>query len=178
MEDSTENSDATMKVAETNVNVMTLNCNKAGMEGLDKEKINQIIESASKGSKFYKKKQEDQVRIDRQVEDLKLSLSRLNPEQIEASRREADGIVRRLQQSRDLSRTIVHVDMDMFYAAVEMRDNPSLRDIPMAVGGMGMLTTSNYEARKFGVRGGMPGFIAKKLCPNIVIVPGNMEKYA
>ena len=48
----------------------------------------------------------------------------------------------------------------------------------MAVGGMGMLSTSNYAARKFGVRAAMPGFIAKKLCPNLVIVPSNMEKYA
>ena len=46
----------------------------------------------------------------------------------------------------------------------------------MAVGGMGMLSTSNYAARKFGVRAAMPGFIAKKLCPNLVIVPSNMEK--
>ena len=68
--------------------------------------------------------------------------------------------------------------MDMFYAAVEMRDNPALRGVPMAVGGMGMLSTSNYAARKFGVRAAMPGFIAKKLCPDLVIVPGNMEKYA
>ena len=66
----------------------------------------------------------------------------------------------------------------MFYAAVEMRDNPSLRDIPMAVGGIGMLSTSNYRARKFGVRAAMPGFIGKKLCPDLVIVPGNMEKYS
>ena len=48
----------------------------------------------------------------------------------------------------------------------------------MAVGGIGMLSTSNYAARKFGVRAAMPGFIAKKLCPNLVIVPSNMEKYA
>ena len=87
-------------------------------------------------------------------------------------------IVESLGAERDLTRTIVHVDMDMYYAAVEMRDNPALRDVPMAVGGMGMLSTSNYAARKFGVRAAMPGFIAKKLCPNLVIVPGNMEKYA
>ena len=86
-------------------------------------------------------------------------------------------IVQSLNTERDLSRTIVHVDMDMFYAAVEMRDNPALRGVPMAVGGMGMLSTSNYAARKFGVRAAMPGFIAKKLCPSLVIVPGNMEKY-
>ena len=69
---------------------MSLNCNKAGMAGLDKEKINQIIESASKGSKFYKKKQEDQARIDGQVAELKLSLSRLRPDLIVNARKEAD----------------------------------------------------------------------------------------
>ena len=60
------------------------------MAGLDKEKINQIIESASKGSKFYKKKQEDQARIDGQVAELKLSLSRLRPDLIQNARKEAD----------------------------------------------------------------------------------------
>lgn len=47
----------------------------------------------------------------------------------------------------------------------------------MAVGGEAMLSTSNYLARKFGVRAGMPGFIARKLCPQLVIVPTNFEKY-
>lgn len=47
----------------------------------------------------------------------------------------------------------------------------------MAVGGESMLSTSNYLARKFGVRAGMPGFIARKLCPQLVIVPANFEKY-
>jgi len=48
---------------------------------------------------------------------------------------------------------------------------------PMAVGSLGMLTTSNYLARRFGVRAAMPGFIAKKLCPQLVIVPPNFGKY-
>ena len=69
---------------------MSLNCNKAGMGGLDKERINQIIETASRGSKFYKKKQEDQQRIDGQVETLKNSLSRLTEKQLTVARREAD----------------------------------------------------------------------------------------
>ncbi|XP_030593570.1 DNA polymerase kappa isoform X2 [Archocentrus centrarchus] len=67
--------------------------------------------------------------------------------------------------------------MDAFYAAVEMRDCPELKDKPMAVGSMSMLSTSNYHARKYGVRAAMPGFIAKKLCPNLVIVPANFDKY-
>ena len=70
--------------------VMSLNCNKAGMVGLDKEKINQIIEETSRGSKFYKKKQEDQQRIDGQVETLKNSLSRLTEKQLTVARRETD----------------------------------------------------------------------------------------
>ncbi|GLD95029.1 hypothetical protein PINS_up003654 [Pythium insidiosum] len=67
--------------------------------------------------------------------------------------------------------------MDMFYAAVEMRDNPSLRGKPVAVGGMSMLSTTNYEARKYGVRAAMPGFIGKELCPDLVLVPPRFEQY-
>jgi len=158
--------------------LMSLNDNKAGMTGLDKEKINQIIENASKGSKFYAKQKENQARIDAQIENLKARQGSLTPKEIFLARQEADSYVQYLNQGLDLSRTIVHVDMDMFYAAVEMRDNTNLRDKPMAVGGMGMLSTSNYAARKFGVRAAMPGFIGKKLCPELVIVPVNMQKYA
>lgn len=50
--------------------------------------------------------------------------------------------------------------MDMFYAAVEIRDNPKLAELPVAIGDMQMVATSNYVARKYGVRAAMPGFIA------------------
>lgn len=83
----------------------------------------------------------------------------------------------RLERHRDLSRHCVHIDMDSYFASVEMRDDPSLRTVPMAVGGTSMLSTANYEARKFGVRSGMPGFIALKLCPTLQIVPCNFSKY-
>ncbi|KAL6062302.1 hypothetical protein STEG23_002024 [Scotinomys teguina] len=82
-----------------------------------------------------------------------------------------------LERNRNLNNTIVHVDMDAFYAAVEMRDNPELKDKPIAVGSMSMLSTSNYHARRFGVRAAMPGFIAKRLCPQLIIVPPNFDKY-
>lgn len=67
--------------------------------------------------------------------------------------------------------------MDMFFAAVEIRDDPSLADKPIAVGSYQMVTTANYIARKYGVRSAMPGFIAKKLCPNLIFVPVNSDKY-
>jgi len=91
--------------------------------------------------------------------------------------RKSASLLERQKKERDLSRIIVHIDMDAFYAAVETRDNPALKDIPMAVGSNSMLCTSNYAARKYGVRAAMPGFIAKKLCPNLKIVPTNFEKY-
>jgi len=160
------------------LSLMALNDNKAGMEGLDKERINAIIQNASKGSKFYVKQQENQQRINGQIEGLQARLRALTEKELHTTRAEAGHYIEELKNSRDLSRTLVHVDMDMFYAAVEMRDNPDLRDKPMAVGGMGMLSTSNYAARKFGVRAAMPGFIGKKLCPDLILVPGDMKKYA
>ncbi|XP_052621259.1 DNA polymerase kappa isoform X2 [Lactuca sativa] len=67
--------------------------------------------------------------------------------------------------------------MDAFYAAVETLSNPSLKGKPMAVGSMSMISTANYEARKFGVRAAMPGFIASKLCPDLIFVPTDFKKY-
>ncbi|WES69460.1 DNA polymerase IV [Superficieibacter sp. HKU1] len=78
-------------------------------------------------------------------------------------------------------RKIIHVDMDCFFAAVEMRDNPSLRDIPIAIGGSrerrGVISTANYPARKFGVRSAMSTAMALKLCPHLTLLPGRFEAY-
>ena len=78
-------------------------------------------------------------------------------------------------------RKIIHIDMDCFYAAVEMRDNPQYRNIPLAIGGKtesrAVLSTCNYIAREFGIRSAMPSFKAKQLCPDLVIIPGRMQVY-
>lgn len=76
---------------------------------------------------------------------------------------------------------IIHVDMDYFYAQVEVRDNPSLKDKPLAIGGpsktKGVLCTSNYIARQYGVRSAMPTFQAFKKCPDLVLIKPNFSKY-
>ncbi|XP_071994362.1 DNA polymerase kappa [Engystomops pustulosus] len=156
---------------------MGLNDNKAGMEGLDKEKINKIIMEATKGSKFYDNELKKDQQVNQRIEKMLQQKNQLTSSQLKMAQVQVEKMTLELERSRDLSRAIVHVDMDAFYAAVEMRDNPELKDKPMAVGSMSMLSTSNYVARRFGVRAAMPGFIAKKLCPNLQIVPVNFDKY-
>ena len=78
------------------------------------------------------------------------------------------------------TRRIIHIDMDCFYAAVEMRERPELARQPLAVGGAsgrGVLTTCNYPARAYGIRSAMPVFQAKQLCPQLVILPVRSDLY-
>jgi len=79
-----------------------------------------------------------------------------------------------------LALTIAHIDCDAFYAAVEKRDNPALRDLPVIVGhpgGRGVVTTACYVARRYGPRSAMPMFRALELCPDAVVIPPDMTKY-
>jgi DNA polymerase-4 len=82
---------------------------------------------------------------------------------------------------KQVQRKIIHCDCDCFYASVEMRDDPRLRELPLAIGGQadqrGVVATCNYAARKFGVRSAMPTSQALKRCPNLVVMRPNMEKY-
>jgi DNA polymerase-4 len=77
-------------------------------------------------------------------------------------------------------RKIIHLDMDCFYAAVEMRERPELAGLPIAVGGgsrRGVVTTCNYEARKFGIHSAMPGFQAREKCPQLIFLPVRFDLY-
>ena len=78
-------------------------------------------------------------------------------------------------------RKIIHCDCDCFYASIEMRDNPELVGKPIAVGGLptrrGVVATCNYEARKFGIHSAMAAATARKLCPELIIIRPDMDKY-
>ena len=79
--------------------------------------------------------------------------------------------VNKIIQEYYKGRKIIHIDMDCFFAAVEIKDKPELKNKPVAVAGSatkrGVVTTCNYIARKFGVKSAMPSITAKKLCPKI-----------
>ncbi len=84
----------------------------------------------------------------------------------------------------DLSRKIIHVDMDAFFAAIEVRDNPDLKGKPVIIGadprlsgGRGVVSTCNYEARAFGIHSAMSSKEAYERCPQAVFISGNYEKY-
>src|ERR687891_2253839 len=72
--------------------------------------------------------------------------------------------------------TILHADLDAFYASVEQLLDPSLRGKPVAVGG-GVVLAASYEAKAFGVSGGMPGWKARELCPDLILVGGHFSEY-
>jgi DNA polymerase-4 len=79
------------------------------------------------------------------------------------------------------TKKIIHIDMDCFYAAIEIRDNPSLAQKPIAIGGSpdkrGVICTCNYIARKYGIHSAMATSRAYQLCPNLIVLPINMQKY-
>jgi DNA polymerase IV len=83
-------------------------------------------------------------------------------------------------EGKTAGRRIIHVDMDAFFAQVEQRDHPEYKNKPLIVGGplnRGVISTASYEARKYGLHSGMPLVTAKRLCPDGIYVPVDMEKY-
>ncbi|KAG9241915.1 DNA-directed polymeras-like protein kappa [Calycina marina] len=150
---------------------------KPGQNGVDQQKVSEIIYEASKGSKYFNNEEARDKNLTQKIERISKKKEDLERLDLGHDRRKAEQFIDDLEVSRDLSQTIVHIDCDAFYAAVEELDKPELKDVPFSVG-KGVLTTCNYHARKFGCRSGMAGFVAKKLCPQLIQIPLNFDKYA
>ncbi|KAE9411202.1 DNA/RNA polymerase [Gymnopus androsaceus JB14] len=150
---------------------------KAGLTA-DQSEINRIIAEASKGSKFYenekKKDKELTQRIEKLLHTREAAMKEADLAQVESS---VSHLLAELESQRDLNQIIVHFDLDAFFASVEILHNPELKGKAFGVG-KGVLTTASYEARKFGVRSGMAGFIAKKLCPELILLSIHPERYS
>ena len=152
---------------------------KGGMKGINHEKIEKIIYETTKNSRIFRKNEEDLASLKQEISSLEKKLENFHKNEILYNQvaQLAKSRIEFLKEQRRFDKIWMHLDMDMFFAAVEIRDDPSLANIPMAVGGMSMISTSNYIARKFGVRSAMPGFIALKLCPQLKLVEPHFYRY-
>lgn len=149
---------------------------KAGQDTVDQKKVAEVIYEASKGSKFFNNEEVKDHNLSHKIDRILKLKSQLEKLDLKADLKRAENYIAELELSRDLSQYVVHIDCDAFYAAVEEIDRPELKNVPMAVG-QGVLTTCNYEARKYGCRSAMAGFVAKKLCPQLICLPLNFDKY-
>ncbi|KAL5115956.1 hypothetical protein ACEQ8H_006178 [Pleosporales sp. CAS-2024a] len=149
---------------------------KAGQDSVDQRKVSEIIYNASRGSKFFTNEEAKDRNLTEKIEKILAKRRHLEKLDLTLDLRRADDYIAELELSRDLSQVVVHIDCDAFYAAVEELHRPELKHVPMAVG-KGVLTTCNYHARRFGCRSGMAGFVAMKLCPQLICVPMNFPKY-
>eukprot|EP00949_MAST-11_sp_MAST-11-sp1_P003761 g3761.t1 len=151
---------------------------KAGMEDdakVGQDEANAKIFEASKNSSFFINAKRRDEKLDQRIAKLKQRLRHSSSRPVSSPFMAR--LISRFEAERRLDRVWVVVDMDCFYAAVAMRDNPSLKGKPIAIGGMGMISTANYEARKYRVRSAMPGFIAKQLCPHLIFVKSDWPAY-
>ncbi|KAJ6586882.1 IMS-domain-containing protein [Mycena vulgaris] len=152
---------------------------KAGL-AKDQAEINRIIADASKGSKFYENEKKKDKELTKKIEqmlhirDELINKSGVDMQKIEAS---VDQLLHKLESQRDLTQIIVHFDLDSFFASVEVLSDPTLAGKPFTVGHT-VVSTASYEARKYGVRSGMASFIAKKLCPELIMVSHGFSDYS
>ena len=149
------------------------------MDDIDKDAIARKIHEINKDNAHYKKqlvKTEKAIEKGKKLQK-KIVRHKQNEKLYKQYAGEAKGLIGDLERERDLTRTWFHIDMDMYYAAVEIRDRPSLADKPIAIGSMAMIATANYVARQYGVRSAMPGFMGLILCPELILIPPNYGKY-
>ncbi|KAF4668650.1 hypothetical protein FOL46_001885 [Perkinsus olseni] len=139
---------------------------KGGMDNVDKKLQLEVIEEMSKNSTHHAAALRRDKRVAERIETIKAAVVAMTKQDRAQRGAESDAIIASARRhcACDSDRWCCVVDMDMFYAAVEIRDDPSLNDVPLAVGGDSMISTANYVARRYGVRAAMPGFIARELC--------------
>lgn len=152
---------------------------KAGMQDMDRKKQSEIIYEMSRNSLYFKNAIGKDSKTDEKISAMSTVISSVKQDlpRLNELRSKVLNDLSLCESKRNLGRICCVLDMDMFFAAVEIRDKPDLVDKPVAVGGNDMICTANYIARKFGVRSAMPGFIAKKLCPHLVFISPNFHKY-
>lgn len=147
--------------------------------------MSQKLTVAEQDNDFDLKKEDTELKILKKATNLTKKLSEINKNQ-----RSFNFANRKILEFRkeienkypglfggDINVIYVHIDLDAFYASVEELYFPGINKVPIGIGTNFMLATANYEARKFGVKSGMPGYQAKILCPHLKIIKCNMKRY-
>lgn len=137
------------------------------METIDQEEVKRVILESTHKSQYFKTQESKLRSVEQKVKRYlyKLRNFKQNKELWTQTKVQVKKMVDKYVKEREVRHTWLHVDMDMFYAAVELRDNPNLANKPIAVGDNTMIQTTNYVARKYGIKSAMPGFIGRRLCP-------------
>jgi DNA polymerase kappa len=132
----------------------------------------------SAGSKYYENAEKRDEKLEKRIEEMRKAVRNTSGSEMRAYEEAMRSFIGHVEaHERDLTKVWMVVDNDAFYAKCEERANPALNGKAFAVGSIGMICTSSYEARKFGVRSAQPGFVAKALCPQLIFVPPDFTKY-
>ena len=181
-------SNATQHVAATASALIVSASDKAGMEGIDRAKIDAIILRESADSNYMKQQRKRDTAVNERIQKMKKRLAERNGSSDgdtwrEAEERTLQPEINRLLSTRRRLSTCVVVDMDAFYMSCELLSRPDLQNVPACVG-RGMILTSNYCARRYGVRSAMAGWIGDKLVEELsggreklIHVPSNFDLY-
>ncbi|EFO61598.1 DNA polymerase kappa-related protein [Giardia lamblia P15] len=151
---------------------------KAGLTSINRDTINKIIAQETHGTaKFLRMREKEQASCVRSAL-LAQRASALKPQAIREETLRVDQMIEEATRNLRSWRNVIAVlDFDCFYASIEERDNPRLRGKPVIITGGSIVCTSNYAARKYGVRSAMPTHVAKALCKDVIAIPASMEKY-
>ena len=149
-------------------NLLISASDKAGMGGIDRERINAILLRESGNSDFMKRQKSMDDAANKRIQQMKERLEEKDNTSTNDWRKEikqsiVDPMLQKYRSQRRPISTCCVVDMDSFFISCHILDNPHLAEVPACVGGTSMISTSNYVARKYGVRAAMPGYLGSKL---------------
>src|SRR3990167_10326268 len=149
---------------------------KAGMPQPTASLIESVLQK-HKHTPYFRKQEQKRLENEQKVAFYREKIKRVKEQTQICQRLEKtfQSEVKQVLERRDYDKHWAHIDLDMFYVAVEIRDRPELADKPVAVGNS-VISTSNYVARGFGVRSAMPTHIAFELCPQLIMLELNFEK--
>ena len=166
-----------------NLDSMNITCMHTSEEKEMKDKNNQKMENkileTSNDSGNIDIKEEDLNYIKEEVEIIKDKLDNFHKNEIlyKEIKELANSRIEILKNKRRFDKIWLHLEMDNFFSSIEIRDNPSLKDIPIAIGNISIISSTNIIARNLGIKKSMPGLTAIKSCPELKIIEPNFSKY-